>query len=113
MASVVSRWVAPALLVGVMILVVGVSFEADAATAWLGLARDDLADRAALTEDWPTTRSIGWSDGFTGTPAVDPGTDRIDLQVADPVTAAGLTLTEILPFGICNEVAPMAEPTGL
>ena len=92
---------------------VGVTFEEDAAAAWLGLGRDDLVDRAALAEDWPTTGSIGWSDGFTGTPAVDPGTGRIDVRVADPVAAAALTLTEILPFGICNEVTPMAEPTGL
>jgi hypothetical protein len=92
---------------------VAVSFGDDVATAWFVPDRGDLFDRAALLEGWPTTGSIGWSDGFTGTPAVDPGTGRIGLHVANPVAAANLTLTEILPFGICNQVNPIAEPTGL
>ena len=34
-------------------------------------------------------------------------------QTVGEQAAANLTLTDILPFGICNEVTPMAEPTGL
>jgi hypothetical protein len=30
-----------------------------------------------------------------------------------PVAAANLTLTDLLPFGVCNDVAPPDEPTGL
>ncbi len=93
--------------------VVAISYGDDVATAWFAPGRDDLFDRAALLEDWPTTGSIGWSDGFTGTPAVDPSTGRIGLQVTNPVAAANLTLSDILPFGLCNEVTPIAEPTGL
>ena len=93
--------------------VVAISYGDDVATAWFAPGRGDLFDRAALLEDWPTTGPIGWSDGFTGTPAVDPSTGRIGLQVTNPVAAANLTLSDILPFGLCDEVTPIAEPTGL
>jgi hypothetical protein len=29
------------------------------------------------------------------------------------VSTAGLALLEELPFGVCNEVVPLEEPTGL
>lgn len=93
--------------------VVSMSFGDDVATAWFAPGRDDLFDRAELIEGWPMSGSIGFADGFTGTPVVDPGTGRIGLHVANPVAAATLTLTDLLPFGICNEVTPMDEPTGL
>ena len=89
-----------------------VSFGDDVATAWLGPGRDDLFDRADLMADWPTTGPIGFADGFTGDPAVDPTTGRIGFHVADPVAAATLTLTDILPFGVCNDATLLDEPTG-
>ena len=92
---------------------VAVSFGDDVATAWLGPGRDDLFDRADLLADWPTTGPIGFPDGFSGLPAVDPSTGRIGLHVSNPVAAANLTLTEILPFGVCNDATPLDEPTGL
>jgi hypothetical protein len=92
---------------------VGMTFGDDVATAWFEPGRDDLADRAALVDDWPTTGAIGWGDGFSGSPAVDPSTGRLGLRVANPAAAAALTLTDQLPFGICNDVVPIPEPTGL
>ncbi len=92
---------------------VAVSFGDDVATAWFAPGRDDLFDRADLVADWPTTGPIGFADGFSGDPAVDPGTGRIGLHVRNPVAAANLTLTEILPFGVCNDATPLDEPTGL
>ncbi len=92
---------------------VSLSFGNGLATAWFAPGRADLVDRAGLADGWPTTGPIGFADGFTGTPVVDPGSGRIGFQVAKPVAAANLTLGEILPFGICNEVVPLDEPTGL
>jgi hypothetical protein len=43
----------------------------------------------------------------------DPGTGRIGYDVPRPGAAAALTLLEELPFAVCNEVSPVAEPTGL
>ncbi|MEO6512400.1 MAG: hypothetical protein ABIO16_15490 [Nocardioides sp.] len=92
---------------------VAVSFSDDVATAWFGPDREDLFDRADLIADWPTTGSIGFADGFAEDDAVDPSTGRIGLHVTNPVAAAHLTLTEILPFGVCNDASPLDEPTGL
>ncbi len=92
---------------------VAVSFDDDVATAWLGPDRHDLFDRADLVADWPTTGSIGFSDGFSEDDAVDPSTGRIGLHVTNPVAAANLTLTDILPFAVCNDATPLDEPTGL
>ena len=91
---------------------VAMSFGDDVATAWLGPDRGDLFDRADLVGDWPTTGPIGFADGFSGDPAVDPSTGRIGFHVANPVAAANLTLTDILPFGVCNDATPLDEPTG-
>jgi hypothetical protein len=90
-----------------------VSFGDRVATAWLGPDRIDLHDRANLAEIWPTTGSTGFADGYEGLPVADPATGRIGLQVENPHAAARLTLTGILPFGVCNEVEPIPEPTGL
>ena len=92
---------------------VAVSFGDDVATAWFASGRTDLYDRADLVDEWPTTGSIGFSDGFSDDAAVDPSTGRIGLHVTNPVAAATLTLTEMLPFGVCNDAAPLDEPTGL
>jgi hypothetical protein len=92
---------------------VAVSFADDVATAWLGPDRHDLFDRADLVADWPTTGPIGFADGFAEDDAVDPSTGRIGLHVTNPVAAANLTLTDILPFGVCNDATPLDEPTGL
>lgn len=83
------------------------------ATARLGPGRIDLHQRADLVDVWPATGTPGFADGFDGSPVADPGTGRIGLRVADPVVAATLTLTELLPFAVCNEVVPFEEPTGL
>ncbi len=90
-----------------------VSFTSDVATARLGVDRIDLHQRANLVEIWPTTGSIGVEDAFTGSPVADPTTGRIGLQVANSFAAASLTLTQQLPFAVCNEVVPFEEPTGL
>lgn len=87
---------------------VGVSFADGLGTAWLESSRDDLDERAALSEDWPKTGPIGFADGFDGLQPVDPSWGRIGLQVDDPVAAATLILTHQLPFAVCNEVRPSA-----
>lgn len=93
-----------------------IGFTGDVATAWLGLddpERSDLADRASLVVDWPVAGEPGFTDGFTPSAVAQPGSGRLDLDVVDPRAAATLTLTHVLPFGICNEVRPFEEPTGL
>lgn len=89
-----------------------VGFADGIATARLGVDRPDLFDRAALAEDVPTVGPVGFGDAFTR-PVVDPSTGRIGWTVRDPGAAAGLVLTDVLPFAVCPEVAPMEEPTGL
>ena len=90
----------------------GIGFADGVATARLGVGRTDLFERSAVAEDWPTVGSVGFGDGFTR-PVVDPSTGRIGWTVGDPRAAAGLTLTDALPFAVCDEVTPMEEPTGL
>ena len=89
-----------------------VSFADGVATARLGLDRTDLFARSELAEHFPRVGPVGFGDAFTE-PVVDPSTGRIGFDVADPVAAATATLTDLLPFALCNEVTPMAEPTGL
>jgi hypothetical protein len=90
-----------------------VSFGDQVATARLGIDRIDLHERAHLVDLWPDTGGVGLEDGFEGLAVADPSTGRIGLRVVDPVAAATLTLTEMLPFAACNEVLPFEEPTGL
>jgi hypothetical protein len=90
-----------------------VQFGDQIATARLGIGRIDLHQRADLVDVWPATGSPSFADGFDGSPVADPGTGRIGLRVANPLVAAQLTLTELLPFAVCNEVEPFEEPTGL
>lgn len=92
---------------------VALSFKDQVVTARLGPDRTDLRERADLGPDWPVTGPIGFNDGFTGMSVIDPKTGRIGYRVANPATAANLTLTHLLPFAVCNEVEPFEEPTGL
>lgn len=90
-----------------------IEFAGQVATARLGVDRMDLHDRADLAEIWPTTGPVHFAEGFDGLPVADPPTGRIGLRITDPLAAAELTLTETLPFAVCNEVLPIPEPTGL
>lgn len=90
----------------------GVSFVDGMVTARLGLGRADLFDRSALAEAFPAGGGTGFDDGF-GRAVVDPSTGRIGYPVLDPPVAAALTLTDVLPFAVCNEVPPLEVPTGL
>lgn len=97
--------------------VFSVSFADGVATARLGPGRADLFARSDLAAAFaklqsPTVGSIGFGDAFVK-PVVDPSTGRIGYDVAAPVAAATATLTDLLPFAVCNEVTPMEEPTGL
>lgn len=83
----------------------GVSFVDGLATARLGEGHSDLFDRADLAESFPTIGSIGFGDGFADS-VVDPSTGRIGFDVINPVAAVNLTLTDELPFAVCNEVPP-------
>ena len=89
-----------------------VSFADGIATARLGPDRTDLFARAELAEHFPTVGALGFGDAFAE-PVVDPSTGRIGFDVSEPVAAVTATLTDLLPFAVCNEVTPMAEPTGL
>lgn len=89
----------------------GVSFVDGIATARLGLGRADLFDRAALARASGNIVT-GFSEGF-GRAVVDPSTGRIGYPVLDPPAAAALTLTEVLPFAVCDQVPPLEVPTGL
>jgi hypothetical protein len=90
----------------------GLSFVDGLATARLGLERGDLVDRSALAADFPTIGPTGFADGFDRA-VVDPSSGRIGYTVVDPAAAAALTLTDVLPFAVCDEVRPMEVPTGL
>ena len=90
----------------------GLSFVDGLATARLGLGRGDLFDRSALAADFPTTGPTGFADGFDRA-VVDPSSGRIGYTVVDTAAAAALTLTDALPFAVCDEVRPMEVPTGL
>ncbi len=92
--------------------VFSLNFADGVATARLGPGRADLFARSDLASDFPTVGSIGFTDAFVN-PVVDPSTGRIGYDVAAPVAAATATLTDLLPFAVCNEVTPMEEPTGL
>lgn len=89
-----------------------VSFADGVATARLGVERPDLVARADLADAFPTIGSIGFVDAFAR-PVIDPSTGRIGYDVTNPVAAVTATLTDLLPFAVCNEVTPMEEPTGL
>ena len=89
-----------------------VSFGGGLATARLGRDRTDLDERAALATDFPVIGGVDFADAMTD-PVLDPSTGRIGWTVGSPLAAARAALTDHLPFAVCNEVAPMEEPTGL
>ncbi|USQ75939.1 hypothetical protein [Ornithinimicrobium cryptoxanthini] len=75
----------------------------------------DLAARLALAEDWPTTETIGFSDGFDrgSVAGVDLEIGEVQYAVTNPVAAANLALADLVPLGVCTDVELLAEPTGL
>jgi hypothetical protein len=89
-----------------------VAFGDHRASVRVTAGRADLTDRLRLAEDWPATTSPGFEDGFAGGVA-DPATGTIGYAVANPPVAARLALLETLPFGVCDEVVPIPDPTGL
>lgn len=86
-----------------------VAFGDHNATVRMAEDRTDLFDRVDLGEDWPVA---GFGEAFRHAVG-DPTTGRIGYDVPRPPLAAALTLLEELPFAVCNEVTPIAEPTGL
>lgn len=90
-----------------------VSFTGPLATGRLAGERTDLHDRVNLVDIWPETGPLVWSDGFTGMPVGDSTSGRIGLQIRNPNAAINLVLSGLVPFAVCNEVEPLAVPTGL
>jgi hypothetical protein len=86
-----------------------VGFGDHNATVRMERNRDDLFDRLDLGRAWPVPEFGNAFRSGVG----DPGTGRIGYDVPRPAEAAALTLLEELPFAVCNEVTPIAEPTGL
>lgn len=79
------------------------------ATVRVEPGRSDLFERLRIGEDWPTGEfAATYTNG-----AADPSSGRIGFSLPRPPAAAGLALLEELPFGVCNEVVPLEEPTGL
>ena len=87
-----------------------VAFGDHNATVRMEPNRDDLFDRIDLGRDWPVP-------GFQGGVPLGRGRPRRAGGSATRVPRAcagrALTLLEELPFAVCNEVTPIAEPTGL
>lgn len=71
--------------------------------------RGDLFERLRIGEDWPVA---GFPDHYVNG-AADPATGRVGYTLPDPPAAAALALLGELPFGICDEVELLPEPTGL
>lgn len=79
------------------------------ATVRVEPGRSDLFERLRIGEDWPTGEfAATYTNG-----AADPSSGRIGFSLPRPPAAAGLALLEELPFGVCNEVVPLEDPTGL
>ncbi len=87
-----------------------VAFGDHLATVRMNRDRPDLFERLHLGDAWPGGNP-SFGDGFTGGVG-DPATGRIGYDVPRPALAAGLTLTETLPFAVCNDVTPVPRPTG-
>ncbi|QDO87524.1 hypothetical protein FNH13_03545 [Ornithinimicrobium ciconiae] len=102
---------------------VAIAFTGMSATVRLGYPggtetvaiEEDLAARLALAQDWPTTESIGFSDGFgSGSVTGADGTvGELEYAVTNPGAAANLALADLVPLGVCSDVDPLEEPTGL
>ncbi len=89
-----------------------VAFGDHLATVRVEPGRADLFARLDLAADWPASDGLAFGDGFRAGVA-DPTTGRIGYDVPNPPAAARLSLLEQLPFAVCNEIVPIAEPTGL
>lgn len=87
-------------------------------------ARDDAEIRLTLTEEWPTTESVGWGDafglppgltgdGYTVTQTASRVMASADYRVLNPTAAATLALAGLVPWAVCSEIDWLAEPTGL
>ena len=83
----------------------------------------DAQVRLALSQDWPTTESVGWYDAF-GLPPGDGPYVRVSEQDGRPVAtfehrvvnttaAATVALAALVPLAVCAEIDWLAEPTGL
>jgi hypothetical protein len=79
------------------------------ATVRVEPGRSDLFERLRIGEDWPTG---GFSTTYVNG-AADPSSGRIGYSLPRPPVGAGLALLEELPFGVCDEVVPLDDPTGL
>lgn len=93
-----------------------VEFGDHLATVRMSPDRADLFERLHLADDWPQGRdgsgTPAFADGFASGVG-DPASGRIGFDVPHPPVAVRLTLLETLPFGVCDEVVPIPEPTGL
>lgn len=93
---------------------VAITYAGKQVTGWLPGPipgpRGDLTERAALFAEWPTTDLLSLTKAFKG---VAVAGDGITATVKDPLRAATVTLADILPFGVCNQVKLLPEPTGL
>jgi hypothetical protein len=87
---------------------VAVGFGDHNATVRLGRDRDDLFTRLDAGRAWPQP---DFGEAFVNGVG-DPTSGRIGYHVPRPAAAARLALLEELPFAICNDVAPIPEPTG-
>jgi hypothetical protein len=85
------------------------AFGDHSATVWVEPGRDDLFERLLIGEDWP----VGGFPQLFENGAADPSSGRLGYAVEAPARAAGLALTGELPVGLCPEVTPFEEPTGL
>lgn len=91
-----------------------VSFADGLGTARIGTGRADVVARGTITDAWPVVKTaMGFTDGFRPDVLVDPSTGRIGLRPTSPHAAAAVTLADLLPFAICDELEPVPEPTGL
>jgi hypothetical protein len=91
-----------------------VSFADGLATARVGTRRGDVVARGGIADGWPVIdTAMGYRDGFGPDALVDPSTGRIGLRIRTPQAAAAVTLADLLPFAICDELEPFPEPTGL
>ena len=79
------------------------------ATVWTAKNRDDLFPRLDIADDWPKPE---FGKAFRD-PVGDPTTGRLGYAVPQPPLATRLALLAELPFGICPDATPLAEPTGL
>ncbi len=86
-----------------------VGFGDHLATVRMEKNREDLFTRLDIGRDWPVA---DFPEQFRQ-PVGAPTTGRIGYDVPNPPQAAALALLDELPFGICNEVTPIPEPTGL